>query len=95
VYVLLPVWYQTYLGVSVLGSSVCLYVFVRLRYCFILGSFVVLHQILRRIPGKDLGRELRKVLLLYVWLLLYMSLVLSTGLLVCLSTRDWLVGALV
>jgi hypothetical protein len=40
-----------------------LYVFVRLWYCFILGSFVVLHQILRWILGKDLRRELRKVLL--------------------------------
>jgi len=55
-------------------SLVCLYVFVRLWYCFILGSFVVLHQILRRILGKDLRRELRKVLLQYVRLLLYQSL---------------------
>ena len=30
-----------------------------------------------------------------MWLLLYVSLVLSTGLLVCISTRDWLSGVLV
>ncbi len=31
----------------------------------------------------------------YIWLPLYVSLVLSTGLLVCISTRDWLSGVLV
>ena len=62
-YVLLPVWYQTYLGVSVLGSPVCLYVFVHLWYALYLGSLVIPLQILRRILKKDLRRLLMYMLL--------------------------------
>jgi biotin transporter BioY len=37
VYVLLPVWYQIYLGLSVLESPSYQYLLVHLWYCFVLG----------------------------------------------------------
>jgi len=60
-----------------------------------LGSLDILLQISRRDLKKDLRRELKKVLLQYVWLLLGKSLVLRTGWLACFSTSDWLVGVLI
>jgi cytochrome bd-type quinol oxidase subunit 1 len=49
---------------------------------FNMGSLVIPLQILRRLLEKDLRRELKKVLLQYVWLLLDMSLALRAGWLV-------------